>query len=220
MTASAIFILAIVAGVVQAFGYNSYLERVYRDEIEPEPTTWFMFGYGTVILTLLEWDKGANLALLLQPLVCAYMGLQMAFRLLRSGKVRWPENKLDQIALISDMLLTIVYVASKVAQSQGHLSESTTMLLLTVFLVCSNASGVVSFIPILRNTKKYPRLERPTPWIIWGVSYLLLGVSTYLKYGWFSVFMIYPVLNTFLHLVVAVLSLGSRQQSARNAPSL
>jgi hypothetical protein len=205
---SAIFVLAVVSAVMQAIGYIAYLRAYYRGEIEPEPTTWFMFAYGTIILTILEWDKGANPLLLLQPAICGIGGIWVAFRLLSKGKIKWPEEKIDRNAFLFDLILTVVYVASKVAQTHWKLTSEMLGILLTVYLVCSNLSGVVSFVPLIGNTAKHPRNERASPWFLWGLSYLLLGVTTYLQYGtWVSIFMLYPVLNMVLHPTVGFLSL-------------
>ena len=46
--------LGLLAGLLQLVGYLLY---VRDEEIEPNPVTWLMFAYGTMLLTVLEWDR-------------------------------------------------------------------------------------------------------------------------------------------------------------------
>jgi hypothetical protein len=207
-----------VAGIVQALGYAVYLYLTLRGKIKPEPTTWFMFAYGTVVIAFLEWQAGASFLLLFQPIVCAALGVLTAFIVWRQGRRQWPEDRFDQFAFLADVTLTIIYAFSKLMALFRHVPEHTLDLLVLIFLVCSNASGVVSFIPILRNTRHHPFEEHLVPWIIWGISYFILAVYTYFANGLWSIFMLYAALNTVLHLSVAVLAVIGQHRPLKKAP--
>ena len=220
MVAQAIIILAVVSGVVQLLGYISYLQKTYRQEIEPDSTSWLMFAFETLVLLWLEKDFDAG-ELLFQPLVCTILGIWVAERIWREGNLKiWPKERLDQIVLVVNVILIVVYAFSKNASEVGRISQENLNALLVISLTVSNLSGVVSFIPIIRHTKQNPRKEHPTPWLIWGVSYLLLGIATYLKQGWFSYLMLYPAFNAVLHLAVGYLSLPSLRKSEERAPGI
>ena len=66
-----ILYVGLLAGALQLIGYLLYLRD---EEIEPNPVTWLMFAYGTILLTLLEWDRQASGAELALPAVCSCYG--------------------------------------------------------------------------------------------------------------------------------------------------
>ncbi len=49
--------IGLLAGLFQLTGYVLYYTHVVKGEGKPNPLTWLMFGYGTVLLTTLELDS-------------------------------------------------------------------------------------------------------------------------------------------------------------------
>lgn len=49
--------IGLLAGLFQLAGYVLYYTHVVKGEGKPNPLTWLMFGYGTVLLTTLELDS-------------------------------------------------------------------------------------------------------------------------------------------------------------------
>ena len=84
--------LGLLAGVLQLVGYLIY---VRDEEIEPNPVTWLMFAYGTMLLTMLEWDRQASAAELALPLVCSSMALYVA------GRCWWRAYRQGSLALLA-----------------------------------------------------------------------------------------------------------------------
>jgi len=92
-----IAIVGLAAGVTQVLGYFMYYRLVVRKEgKEAEPLTWFMFAYGTALLTIMEldsmWKEAAEdatwigiVAVLLLPIICSLGGIMVA------GAI-WREN--------------------------------------------------------------------------------------------------------------------------------
>ena len=198
--------LAIVAGLLQALGYYVYIKKSLKHELEPNPSTWFMFAYGTLTLTVLEWDREANWLLLTLPITCAVLSVFVAFLCWKRGNLKWPKHWIDQSAFATDVLLTIAYVSVWVLTSKDYLSHEHKSLLVLAFLFLTNASTVVSFMPLVKGALDEPRAEHPFPWFIWACAYATLGYVTYGQEGLVSEFMIYPVLNTILHGSVSIIA--------------
>lgn len=198
---------AIVSGLLQALGYFVYVRMSLKHEIEPNPTTWFMFSYGTFILLVLESNLQASWTLLVLPVVCTVLAVVVAFICLKRGTLHWPKESIERFSLGTDVLLTVAYVSVWYASSEHLVSEEHRHLLLIAFLVLTNLSTIVEFTPLVRGAWKNPRAEHPLPWIIWAGAYATLGYVTYIESGWESEFMIYPAINTVLHGVVGIAAL-------------
>lgn len=202
-------------------GYRIYMKI---QEIEPNPATWFMFSYGTFFLFVLELDtivESGNLwtgegMLLLLPLFCTIGGITIALRCWSRGKLRWPEHAADRAAFSADLLLTVLYLAAWGALFFNYVTPEFRDLTTLIFLIGSNATALTSFAPLLRATKEDPSDERAFPWMVWALSYAVLGVATYLEAGFWTVLMIYPVLNTILHASVGILALPHRRKRKAN----
>lgn len=198
---------AILSGLFQALGYLVYIQKSLRKEIEPNPSTWLMFAYGTATLTVLEWDRNASWDLLILPIVCSILSLRIAFICFRHGKIRMPEHWMDRAAFGIDLLLTAAYIWVWWSAQSSVITETTRDTLVLAFLLCSNASTIVSFIPLLRDARENPEHEHPLPWLIWTTAYCMLGYVTWLQHGWWHEFMVYPASNAFLHGLVCVFAL-------------
>lgn len=201
-----------VAGVLMLLGYVLYIRQTLRHEIEPNPTTWTMFAYGTGLLTVLEADRSASFVLLIVPAACALCGLWVAGICLKRGKIKWPDERENQISFVTDLLLTIAYITAWLLLVFGQIVEEQRAFATLVFLVCSNLTTITAFIPLLRQAKRNPGDERAFPWVVWTFSYATLAVATFYEAGLWTELMIYPIMNTFLHGLVATLALPHRRK--------
>ena len=219
--------LGLLAGLLQLVGYLLY---VRDEEIEPNPVTWLMFAYGTMLLTVLEWDRQASAAELALPVVCSSMALFVAARCWRRARRAdpsrwwprewWPDDWRDRASFQADLALTALYLAAAALTYSRWIGEGARETAVIVFLVGANLTTLTAFFPLLRGVVEDPSHERSTPWAVWAAAYALLGVTTYAVQGeiW-SELMLYPALNTVLHGSVAVLSRQSRRErQARGAP--
>ncbi len=198
--------LAIISGLLQALGYFVYIRKSLAHELEPNASTWFMFAYGTLTLTILEWDREANWLILVLPVTCAALSLVVAFLCWKRGTLKWPSHWVDRGAFMTDVLLTLGYVSIWILTSNDYLTQAQKSLMVLLFLVFTNASTIVSFMPLVKGAIDDPKTEHPLPWLIWACAYATLGYLTIRESGLASEFMIYPVLNTILHGSVGIIA--------------
>lgn len=206
-----VLVLGVIAGLLQFYGYVLYIRDTH---IEPNPVTWFMFAYGTILLTVLEWDSNASFSELILPSVCSIMAIYVSYRCWIIAFKRnpkewwprdwWPDNWQDKFAFQTDIALTVGYILAWTLAITSFVSPEDRALAVLFFLITSNLSTISSFVPLLRSTFLNPSTERAFPWLIWTLAYALLILVTYLSQGtlWQEL-MLYPTLNTFLHGLVA-----------------
>jgi hypothetical protein len=212
---SILLIGGIIAGLLQLLGYILYIRN---EDIDPEPVTWFMFAYGTLILAVLEWDANATIAELILPTVCGTLAIYVSYRCWKKARHLnpqkwwpedwWPEDYLDRISFIGDIAITVAYIAAWIFAGMAFLNTETRELAVLAFLFLSNLSTFPSFFPILHSTWKNPEREFWQPWIIWSLAYALLAWVTWSTHSEFwHALMFYPVSNALLHAIVGILSL-------------
>lgn len=175
--------MACLAAGLQAVAYVVYLRRASDGRIEPNPTSWLMWAYGTALVVVLESDQGIHPALRLLPIVCAACCVCVAGLCWRRGSLQWPEERPDRIALGIDLSATGVYVAVTLAAAAGSMAWAVADAGKAVLLVCLSLSTVVSFLPMLRGTRQDPSVEEPAPWMMWTVAYTLLLAATIREEG-------------------------------------
>lgn len=195
--------LGSAAGILQVLGYGLYIRHSHRKELDPNAATWFMFAYGTALLAVLEYSRGAQLDLLYLPIACAILSIVVAFICWKRGTLRWPEEWQDQLAFYVDIVLTIFYAVAWALAISGILDAKGLGYANLIFLICSNLTTISSFSPLMRAAH---RKESSLPWAVWASAYAALAVATFAKHGLLTDLMIYPVLNAVLHGRVAWLA--------------
>lgn len=218
-SANMILAIGFCAALLQLVGYVIYLRDSH---IEPNPVTWLMFSYGTIILTLLELDSEASMAELLLPSICAVMAVCVAGRCWLRAVRRtpgvywprewWPEDWRDRSAFQFDLFLTGMYICVWFLLHFELIGQDSKEIAVLAFLIAANMTTFSAFFPLLRSVAEDPDRERTLPWAIWASAYAMLGVATYASQGdlW-NELMIYPVVNAVLHGSVAYLSRASRR---------
>lgn len=199
--------LAVMSGLLQVLGYFVYIRKSLRHEVEPNAATWFMFAYGTAALTLLEWDQDASWQLLVLPVTCALLSIVVAVICFRHGTLHFPKDWVSRGAFLADVLLTVGYVCARVGASLDYITDDVRNALVLVFIVLSNSSTFVSFVPLLKGAWDEPEHEHVQPWLIWASAYTTLGVLTYLEQQEFTVLLLYPVSCALLHALAGLFAL-------------
>jgi SET domain len=200
MTISHTDSLGLISAVLQMAGYAIYIRNFRRDAIKPNAASFFMFAYGTSLLAFLEWKSGANLALLALPFTCAALGVVVALMCLRAGATE-PVDRFEARAFWTDIWLTAFYMFFALGVGDAE-------RFVVPFLIATNLSAIVCFVPILRSTWYTPERELPGPWIIWTAAYAMLAYLTILADGFSNpVLLLYPLLNLGLHFAMTVLTL-------------
>ena len=209
-----ILTLGILAGVLQLLGYYLYMTD---EHIDPNPVTWFMFAYGTLVLAILEWDIEATFAELILPTVCGLLAIVVSYKCWKAARKQnptrwwpedwWPEDYWDRFSFAGDILITIGYIGAWALATFALLSVEGKEWAVITFLFLSNLSTFPAFYPILHSTYDNPEPEHWLPWAIWAVAYAILGLVTYLAHGEFwHALMFYPLSNAFLHGLVALVA--------------
>lgn len=199
MAISHITALGLIAAVLQVAGYAIYIRNFQRDAIKPNAASFFMFAYGTSLLAFLEWKSGATWALLALPFACAVLSVLVALMCLRAGATE-PIDRFEARAFWTDIWLTAFYMVFAL----GFGDEQRFVL---PFLIVTNLSAIVCFVPILRSTWQTPERELPGPWIVWTAAYAMLTYTTLRAYGFSNpVLLLYPLMNLGLHLAMLLLT--------------
>lgn len=210
--------LGYIASGLMIFGYWIYIRHALVDGFDPNPSTWLMFAYGTALLTVLEFDKDAEWHLLLTPIACSLLSIWVALICRRRGKLRWPDAWEDRIAFILDILLTIAYVSAWAVATYSlvpSFTEADREDAALLFLICSNLTTVTAFMPLLISTFRKSGEEYAPAWTVWTLSYIVLGIATFREEGTFATeLMLYPVLCTIMHGLVALLSRQTMRRAA------
>lgn len=207
--------IGIIAGVLQLIGYTLYLSD---KNIDPNPVTWFMFAYGTAILTVLEWDSAATLPELILPMTCSVLGIVVSARCWWRARQKdpsrwwpedwWPEDFWERWSFISDIAITVAYVGIWVFATYALITFEDKAIAVWLFLFLSNLSTFPGFYPILHTTWKNPEREYWLPWAVWTIAYGLLGFLTYHTHGAFwHILMFYPLSNALMHGLVSLLAM-------------
>lgn len=196
----------ILSGVFQVAGYLYYAKKARAREIEPNPTSWIMWGYGTTLIFALELDSGATGAMLILPGACALSSVAVGFICWQHGKLRWPTEVWEKASLYTDLVLTAIYVATWMLIGTSLLTDAQKEETDIAILVIGNLSTFVTFIPMLLNTWREPRSENPLPWTLWTAAYLALAVATVSSPEWTWYLLMYPVECLLLDAAVALVS--------------
>lgn len=214
--------LALLSPGLMLLGYAFYIGLSLKRDVDPNPTTWVMFAYGTALLFFLEldtlswqWSDGitVELVILLTPAACALSSIYVAFLCFKRGTWKLiPDEWKDGVSFATDVLLTIGYVTAWILLALNYISSGDRELWTIIFLVGSNLTTLTAFYPILRHTKRDPSVERALPWMIWTASYVTLGVVTMYQHGLLSVLMIYPALNSVLHFSMGWFAMPHRRK--------
>ena len=121
--------LGLLAGVLQLVGYLLY---VRDEEIEPNPVTWLMFAYGTMLLTFSSGTArrrpGARAPRRLQQhgalrggsllASCAPGGILAVW-----PQEWWPDDWRDRASFQADLALTALYLAAAALTSSRWIGE-------------------------------------------------------------------------------------------------
>jgi SET domain len=200
MTISQMDSFGLIAAILQVAGYAIYIRNFRRDTIKPNAASFFMFAYGTSLLAFLEWKSGASLALLALPFTCAALGALVALMCLRAGATE-PIDRFEARAFWTDIWLTVFYMFFALGLGDAQ-------HFVVPFLIVTNLSAIVCFVPILRSTWQTPERELAGPWIVWTAAYAMLALVTISADGFANpVLLLYPLLNMGLHFAMLILAL-------------
>lgn len=198
-TAEGFLSLGLIAAAIHLLSHAVYIRQVLANQIQPNATSFLMFAYGSALMTLLEWRVGASWPVLALPVSCAVLDFGICLLCLRKPATRGCD-RFEKSAFAIDVVLTVAYVSLATAGSPCEGCE-------VPFLLATNLSSIVGFVPVLRSTWKTPEREQPGPWLIAATAYALLGLEIVQSGAPLTpVLLVYPLLNMVLHLVLVGLT--------------
>ena len=190
MSTDLTIILGVLAAGLQVYAYILYIGD---KSIDPNPTTWFMFAYGTSMTVILEQDSDATWPELMLPIVCSFFCIYVTYRCWKKArKINpahwwprdwWPEDFGERWSFVSDIVITVGYVVAFALTKGSILTEEEKYWAVLAFLFLSNISTFFQFYPMLHETHLHPERENSKPWLVWAAAYGTLALVTYLTHG-------------------------------------
>jgi hypothetical protein len=66
-------------------------------------------------------------------------------------------------------------------------------------------ANIIAFIPTYRSVWNNPKNEKPLPWFLFGIAYLFLNITVFLRWNNNHTDLVFPVIALILHASLAVL---------------
>jgi len=187
-------IIGVLIGVMHLFGYWTYYRTSsLHKETSPNTASWSIWAFGSVVNLLTYSSMSNDWVKDILPAVCGFCCIVVFVCYLRQEKFQ--KLGLTDILIFSfDVLATIVWLVADSA--------------LIGNMACQLGT-VISFYPIIRETLKDPKKERPLAWTVWSIAYGLDIVLVTIRWTqWGDV--VYPATCFVLHVLMAVISTKRR----------
>lgn len=185
-------VIGLLAGIVQIVGYVWYISYVVRGVIKPNTGSWLIWAYGNAIVCWSYIAMGNELTFRESlPFICSIFSFIAAIIFLFLRRFEKPTS-LEIKILLADIAITAFWLLTG--------ESAITQVLLQV-------SVIISFFPIVKETKDNPSNERPGPWVVWTVAYILLFFAEFPQGFWMW---IYPLQYLIWHGIMGILSAKSR----------
>ena len=155
------FLLGGIAAGFLLAGYLIYCRGLFRNEVQPNATSWSLWALGSTVTLLVYGAETADLGKLMLPITCALCSIVVTAYSLFKGKFRWPD-RYDYVTIVADLSVLGLWLTLK----RSEVSYFALLL-----------DTALTFIPILRSTARNPSTESRQAWGVWSISYgLLIGV--------------------------------------------
>jgi len=187
-------IIGVLIGVTHLFGYWTYYRTsALHKETSPNTASWSIWAFGSVVNLLTYSSMSNDWVKDILPAVCSFCCIVVFVCYLRQGKLQ--KLSLTDILIFSfDIVATTVWLVADSA--------------LIGNMACQLGT-VISFYPIIRETLKDPKKERPLAWIIWSIAYgldIVLVIMRWVQWG----DVVYPATCLVLHVLMIVISTKRR----------
>ena len=189
-------IIGILIGVTHLFGYWTYYRTstLYK-ETSPNTVSWSIWAFGSIINLLTYSSMSNDWVKDILPAVCSFCCIVVFVGYLRQGKFQ-KLGRTEILIFSLDIVATIVWLVADSA---------------LIGNIACQLGTALSFYPIIRETLKDPKKERPLAWIIWSTAYGLDIVLVIMRWTqWGDV--VYPATCLVLHVLMAIISTKRRSQ--------
>lgn len=187
-------IIGVLIGVTHLFGYWTYYRTSsLHKETSPNTASWSIWAFGSIVNLLTYSSMSNDWVKDILPAVCSFCCIVVFVCYLRQGKLQ-KLGLADILIFAFDIVATAVWLVADSA--------------LIGNMACQLGT-VLSFYPIIRETLKDPKKERPLAWIIWSSAYGLDIVLVTMRWAqWVDV--VYPATGFSLHVLMIVISTKRR----------
>ena len=185
--------LGFAAGATQLAGY-----WVYNKECSEKISTgsWSIWAFAGLLdlasyfVFTGDWVKN------ILPAVCAAAAFGTFCYAYVRKRLSWPD-KVDRTFMGVDVVITVLwYFTSAVVANLLY-----------------QVSTVLSFLPMYRGQLSGREVEKPRPWIIWTLAYILFTASVSLRLERWEE-LAYPLSHVAVHMVTALIAIA-KQRSVR-----
>lgn len=181
--------LGILIGASHLLGYWIYYRTSVNKETAPNTASWSIWAFGSMVNLLTYANMSNDWAKDILPAVCSFACIVIYIVYLWKGKFKMPKFT-DILIFSTDIVATIVWLVVK-SPLIGNMA--------------CQASTVLSFIPIIRETMKDPEDEEPMAWSMWSIAYALDVVLVITRWKqWGDV--VYPATCLVLSVTMAIIA--------------
>ncbi len=182
-------ICSIAAAILQVWGYHLYTKRVYRHEINPSATPWFLWAFGSGVAAWSYIMLSTDYVKDFLPVTCAIVCMLTFLFIARRGHFGKPESE-DIFIIGLDFAVIAIWLFQRDA---------------IVTNIAMQVDALISFLPMFRDTWRNPASEKSAPWFTWSAAYFLMAVAVGLRFeGWWG--LMYPVVYFGLHMAIGLIA--------------
>jgi hypothetical protein len=183
-----IFLVGILAGLLQVTGYVLYYVPLYKGTTRPNISGWALWSFGTLVGLLSYKGMTHDWAKIILPILCNLSCLFIFIYALRKGNYKPFDEREKRVGKI----YFLAAVAALFTPTYGNLIQQ--------------FGTLVSFWPYIKSVRNGTAIEKPLPWFVWAAAYSTLLVVCLLKFnGWQE--LVYPINCLVLHGTIGILAL-------------
>lgn len=187
-------IIGILVGVTHLLGYWTYYRiSSLHKETSPNTASWSIWAFGSVVNLLTYSSMSNDWVKDILPAVCSFCCTVVFVGYLRQGKFK----KIKLVDVFVFLIVIIAIVIWQVVDSP------------MIGNMACQLGTVLSFYPIIRETLKDPKREKPLAWTIWSCAYGLDIVLVIMRWNQWGD-MAYPATCFVLHVLMAIISTKRR----------
>ncbi len=161
------------------------MRNAFSGSIRPNPASWSIWAFASILNLISYAEMTGDWPKVILPAACSVMNMITFLACLFKGRLRKLKT-IEWTILIFDAAIVLFWWFSKSALYAN--------LLLQV-------SSLISFLPLIFDVWKKPSIEKPMPWLLWTVGYMLLFSIVLLRWEkWEDA--VYPLLCLILHGIV------------------
>lgn len=197
------FFIAISSGLLHLVGYSLYAKGIFSGNIKPNAASWSIWAFSAVLEGLSYIYVTNDVYKNILPIICTISSIALVVACFFRGSFK-PLTSFEKKIVALDIIIMVIW----------YLTESSFIANLLLVI-----TAVISFVPIIKDTRDDPYSEDATPWFVWSLAYtfqLIVVVGRWQK--WED--LLYPLVFLVLHLLVAFYARNSRRKGGKDKTPL